>query len=763
MSEISECEPSTIPEGSEKSNDDPSQHSNESLLSILHEKNKTIERLQKQLHFQKLQLKFYLSKHFESSKVTELSKTCQSNATEENLLVNLALSRFCKKMGFKSKIIVLYERMCNMEDRVNTILQVQECVIRKILSRFFDLVKIDEVDVKRQLKKLLANPEYTELFNNLIHANVALRKNLDVFRICCDRLIVIEEERNMIVEQVYSLPIEQRTNCNYLIGIQVEKVQLQNRLKEILKDQDTLRNRIEELHGAEDQLRKLQEEYKAAYRLNTENVTSMLRKVNREALGLIAKSNAQRDKYTREIVKLKTENSKISSLLEQVKRSMDEREIDAENLKLGAVYSAGLFSALDDQITQAIRENELAKDAELQRMRAEKERALAELRDASGDNEMLRNEVDELRRELLEVQTKWADDVANFEKEREDSRAKIDDLQAIRSAYAQLVDSRADLLTEKKLSELNEKAQQERQKYAEIEKTNANLLSELRHLTDELGREKSKIYRLSQIIIKLNGASKQKVLDVIQYQQESSTEILSQNENAVVDSQTQAHQKNAVSSQHITETSGCAITHKISHTSAGVKNGSTLTSPLDSMTNCSRRYITEGSVATTFEFRASHRDGRRDTIAGVMEGRDRVEGTLNLGDASALSVRVACGGGVVADHRRALDDFELMRDCSMETVAYQVPPLKRLPLVVGDARDSTNRIDDVARPSLIAYRAIADASSTDRCLSEIGGALRKSCESNASRRHQRRKKIIDILEAPRPDATVQSKCTSCDR
>lgn len=65
-------------------------------------------------------------------------------------------------------------------------------------------------------------------------------------------------------EQVYSLPIEQRTNCNYLIGIQIEKVQLQNRLKEILKDQNILRRRIEQLNAIEKELQNLQVEYKMA-------------------------------------------------------------------------------------------------------------------------------------------------------------------------------------------------------------------------------------------------------------------------------------------------------------------------------------------------------------------------------------------------------------------------------------------------------------------------------------------------------------------
>lgn len=81
-------------------------------------------------------------------------------------------------------------------------------------------------------------------------------------------------------------------------------------------------------------------------------MTDMLRRVNFEALGLIAKSNQQRDKYTKEIVKLKCENQRILKMVEQLRAFVQEKQLSRDSMKLDTIFSAGLYQALDREINQ---------------------------------------------------------------------------------------------------------------------------------------------------------------------------------------------------------------------------------------------------------------------------------------------------------------------------------------------------------------------------------------------------------------------------
>ncbi|KAK9891339.1 hypothetical protein WA026_014581 [Henosepilachna vigintioctopunctata] len=481
--------------------------SSQSLLSIVHDKNKKIEKLQRQLHFQKMQLKFYLGKTFSDTKMISFSKTCHPQSVDDNLPVTLAVNRFNKQSGHKSKIINLYDRMCCIDGRISGLLQVQECFLRKLIGKICEFAKNgSEIDVQLNYRKMLTNPEYMNIFNNLIHANIGLKKSLDTFRICCDRLIVVEEERNLIVDQVYSLPIEQRTNCNYLIGIQIEKVQLQNRMKDILKDQLVLRSRIDQLSTAEEHLSKLQDEYKEAFKTSTEQVTEMLRKINNEAIGLVEKSNLQREKYTKEIVKLKGENCKISRLLERLKVSISDKVMSRDSIKLDSIYSAGLFQALDKEIAQAIKDNEMTKNTTIQKVKSDCKELSQNLRNSQNQNILLTKELDALKIEYEEAKRKWSHELDIMKKERDDYRSQVEDLQAIRTAYAQLVESRADMkATEEKYKQAQGEKQVDKQKLTEMEQENVKLFMEIKDLKDEVNKQKAKNVRLSALIVNMNG------------------------------------------------------------------------------------------------------------------------------------------------------------------------------------------------------------------------------------------------------------------
>lgn len=70
------------------------------------------------------------------------------------------------------------------------------------------------------------------------------------------------------MEQVYSLPVEERIDCNYLMRIQMEKAELENEIKRISQHQATGRHRIKELNVIEKILHNLQWELNSSFLKN---------------------------------------------------------------------------------------------------------------------------------------------------------------------------------------------------------------------------------------------------------------------------------------------------------------------------------------------------------------------------------------------------------------------------------------------------------------------------------------------------------------
>ncbi|XP_044754462.1 golgin subfamily A member 4-like [Coccinella septempunctata] len=652
---------------------------NESLLSIIHDKNKIIEKLQRQLHFQKLQLKYYLGKTFRNQKMLEFSNSCNPLLMEENIPITLAVNRFNMQAGIKSKIFVLYERMSRIDGRINNLLHIQECLLRRVVEKMCDIVRKDKGwTMQIQIRSFITKPEYINLFNNLLNASIGLRKNLETFRICCDRLLIIEEERNTVAEQVYSLPIEQRTNCHYLIGIQIEKVQLQNRLKDILKDQNMLRKRIEKLNEIERELRNLQAEYKTANRNCTDHMTDMLRRVNFEALGLIAKSNQQREKYTKEIVKLKCDNQKILRMVEQLKGLVREKALSRDSMKLDTVFSAGLYQALDQEINQAIQDNEMNKDIRIEKIRNECRVLSQKLQNAKNENCLLERELENVKNEYSEARRQWESDLETAQREKDDYKAQVEDLQAIRAAYAQLVDSRANVTEdgERVMAGQNTK---------ELERENLRLSKEVALLKEETKKQKSKIRRLSEQILNINGTT-QKILDIDQLETKdvgsgdvgnekdsllpktNSCNICAKKSDLEPGILHQELQRSGASREDVQKSKKLdeittTIIQDLNNSSNECQSSTLSSSPLESSSdNHDSNYSTESkiistpeksiisigginfevpnkNVETTFQIHSSRQEDK-DTIQGILEKKDKVGEILRIGDKSLVSVRV---------------------------------------------------------------------------------------------------------------------------
>ncbi|XP_045464858.1 unconventional myosin-XVIIIa-like isoform X2 [Harmonia axyridis] len=747
------------------------QTKNDSFLSILHDKNKMIEKLQRQLHFQKLQLKYYLGKTFKNSKMVELSKSCNPSVMEENIPVTLAINRFCLKVGIKSRIIILYERMCEIDGKISNLLRIQECLLRRVVEKICETLKREDgITLQIQVRNMLASPEYLGLFNNLLNASVGLRKNLDTFRICCDRLLIIEEERNSIVEQVYNLPIEQRTNCNYLIGIQIEKVQLQNRLKDILKDQSVLRKRIEQLNEIEGELKNLQIEYKVANRNCTEHMTDMLRRVNFEALGLIAKSNQQREKYTKEIVKLKCENQKILKMVEKLKVFVEEKEINQDSMKLDVVYSAGLYQALDREINQAIQDNEMNKDSRAEKIKNECRELSQKLQNARNENNLLEHELERVKAEYTEARRRWECELEEARREKDEYKAQVEDLQAIRAAYAQLADSHASMtedMRERTSGVMKGRDAEDLRRVREIEYENMKLTKEVAELKEETNKQKSKIRRLSEQILNLNGNS-QKILEIIQLETKDvgSGDVGNENDSYLPKTNScnlcgirsefqkvvihQESQRPKESQEDVRKEVQIVklqenTTPKDSTYSSNEGQSNTLTfSLLESSSDQNETKNSTGSrdfttpeksiisigglefevpnknIETTLEFHSIQREEREDGIRDILDKNDNVEEILKIGDNSMVSVKVRYVPPSKLPRRTSKrkiveeqpSELELREDRSEDALQATLAPIKQViqlkPLKNLNALAKTEE----SKPLKVTYRNLNEYRST---------------------------------------------------
>lgn len=155
----------------------------------------------------------------------------------------------------KSRIMDLYDRVCNIANRTNCIIQTQELILSEILNSMRKCMRPHEI--KKFLGNFDINTNYIEIFNSLLDTTLSLKKIMTTFQNCCDRLVATEDKRNEIVEQVYALPQEERTICNYLVNIQMEKFELENMLKQISKKKKTVEPTVDEIDIIENNLKML--------------------------------------------------------------------------------------------------------------------------------------------------------------------------------------------------------------------------------------------------------------------------------------------------------------------------------------------------------------------------------------------------------------------------------------------------------------------------------------------------------------------------
>lgn len=85
--------------------------------------------------------------------------------------------------------------------KIGDTLHRQETVLNRVVANVCKLAKRQCVDLG--FTQFVIDSKQLELFNNLLTTTKALKRELAMYRNCCNRLIAIEDERNSIGKQIY--------------------------------------------------------------------------------------------------------------------------------------------------------------------------------------------------------------------------------------------------------------------------------------------------------------------------------------------------------------------------------------------------------------------------------------------------------------------------------------------------------------------------------------------------------------------------------
>ncbi|KAK5639901.1 hypothetical protein RI129_010712 [Pyrocoelia pectoralis] len=250
----------------------------------------------------------------------------------------------------------LYERMVSIEKRLERTVNQQEEIVQQF-------------------------PRYSEFLPKILESSDALRTELEAFRTCCKRLILIEDERNCLVEQVYSVPVPERMNYNALLVALYEKTRLEEEVGEIKKEQKRL---ILLLNTMRKTVARIDQPYFPKL--------ARLKEVN----GLLAAkvSELQQDAQCMEILE-----NKMEVVIDdyQEYREKSTKQLNELHAKLGAVLEE------NERLTQTVKQYQSFNEE------------LNSLRASMAESKSIRNE-------------------------RDYFKAQVEDLKSIRNTYSQIIE-----------------------------------------------------------------------------------------------------------------------------------------------------------------------------------------------------------------------------------------------------------------------------------------------------------------------------------
>ncbi|XP_074037060.1 uncharacterized protein [Leptinotarsa decemlineata] len=461
------------------------QSSGESFLSILEDKNTMIEMLKKQLQNQKMQITYYLHKDLARSKLRELSQTCTAWELDKSLPVELAMSEFRRTNGLKSTVQHLYEHMKYIDEKLVVTLRGQEFILKKIVKRLFHFLKHsnDNIQFKMSTSKVFKTEFCLELFNKLLDATLVLRRKLEAFRICCNRLIVIEDERNVIAEQVSSLPVDQKMNCNFIMNIQMEKARLEKKVKQISQEQESRKEDLKELGILEEKISGLQKQLKSMTIGAGEiaHIDETVRNLDLEAKFLLSVSKRFKDKHRMELEAAKSSNNQIlDTVLEYIHLAIEGKDLVNKHLRHRSELE--LFDNIKKPIAAAT--GKLTE--ELDQFKFECESLKRDLNKLLLERNQLKISNYQLQRDFETIKCDHSKELANLQQQRDMYLAQVEDLQTIREAYTHLVGKKVE-----------DKPSNDRR---HLVKTNIKLTKQLKIMKDIINRQNEEILLQNDVI-----------------------------------------------------------------------------------------------------------------------------------------------------------------------------------------------------------------------------------------------------------------------
>lgn len=119
----------------------------------------------------------------------ESNLQCDSEVIDGNIPLTLAVTNFYRQTGKKSALMALHERMTNIDERIQSVVARQERILRNVLEKIAEPAQPSGLCVTR---------DHFSMLNELFDATLRLQSELDRYRLYCNRLIDVEDERNSL-------------------------------------------------------------------------------------------------------------------------------------------------------------------------------------------------------------------------------------------------------------------------------------------------------------------------------------------------------------------------------------------------------------------------------------------------------------------------------------------------------------------------------------------------------------------------------------
>lgn len=238
-----------------------------------------------------------------NNSVTDFSAQCTPQLTEENLQLSFAMYKFVKDNGGKNKLNILHEKLQAYDQKVSQLLAKQEELVQNVSKNCVceELAAGGENELQDSNKKTEQRISHLDLYSRIMNATIQVKKELEELRQYSEKVVQLENERNALVDYVFSLPPEQRlSGLNFIENIKRTQPEECNATTSTPCVKNT-----ENINQSDINQKFL------GYQL-----TEVLSTMENEAVSLVSLNEEQRHAYIDELEKLRSENLKLTELLQ---------------------------------------------------------------------------------------------------------------------------------------------------------------------------------------------------------------------------------------------------------------------------------------------------------------------------------------------------------------------------------------------------------------------------------------------------------------